>query len=162
MTAGVLKTQGTHLFFIHALAAVKLACPTGISGITTGARDQIDVTCLDNTDDREFIGGLGSPGQMSVPFNFIPSDVSHQVLFDLKDSGDVIDWLVAFSDGIASPTVTTGEFVAPTDRTSAELRGFVQDVSIDVATADKVSGTLSIQRSGRVKWNWLGPDPVTP
>lgn len=156
MTAGVLKTQGTHLYFIHEEAAVKLACPTGISGLG-GARDQIDVTCLDNTEDREFIAGLGNPGQVSVPFNFIPSDVSHQVLFDLKDSGETIEWMIAFSDGVADPTVAAGDFVAPTDRTSAEFMGFVQDVNIDIATADRVTGTLTIQRSGKVDWNWPTP-----
>lgn len=163
MTAGVLKTQGTHLFFLNPTSSdpevVKLTCPTGIAGLG-GARDQIDVTCLDNTDDREFIGGLGNPGQVSVPFNFVPSAVSHQVLFDLKESGDVVDWMIAFSDGTGTPTVNSNdEFVAPVSRTSAVFQAFVQDVNIDIATADRVTGTLTLQRSGKVIWNFNGPTP---
>lgn len=164
MTAGVLKTQGTHLYFANPTSSdaelVKMTCPTGINGLG-GARDQIDVTCLDNTDDREFIGGLGNPGQVSVPFNFVPSAASHQTLFDLKESGEVIDWLIAFSDGTAAPTLDVdGSFVPPTLRTSAEFKAFVQDVAIDVATADRVTGTLTLQRSGKVTWNWNGPTPA--
>lgn len=163
MTAGVLKTQGTHLYFANPTSSdaelVKLSCPTGISGLG-GARDQIDITCLDNTEDREYLPGLGNPGQMSVPFNFIPSHISHQVLFDLKESGEVIDWIVCLSDGTAAPTIDVGgEVTPPALRTSAEFRGFVQDVNIDIATNEKVTGTLTVQRSGKVNWNWNGPTP---
>lgn len=163
MTAGVLKTQGTHLYFANPTSStpelVKLACPTGISGLG-GARDQIDVTCLDNTDDREYIPGLGNPGQVSVPFNFIPSHISHQVLFDLKEAGTVIDFIICLSDGTAQPTINgQGVITPPALRTSFEFRGFVQDVNIDMATNDKVTGTLTIQRSGKVIPHWQGPTP---
>lgn len=133
--------------------------PTGISGLG-GARDQIDVTCLDNTEDREYIPGLGNPGQVSIPFNFIPSHISHQVLFDLKEGGEVIDFIICLSDGTAQPTINgQGAITPPALRTSFEFRGFVQDVNIDMATNDKVTGTLTIQRSGKVKPNWQGPTP---
>lgn len=163
MTAGVVKSQGTHLYFANPTSTdpqlVKLACPTGISGLG-GARDQTDITCLDNTDDREFVPGLGTPGQVSVPFNFIPSHVSHQVLFDLKEAGTVIDWIMCLSDGTEDPTVSgQGVIVPPTLRTSFEFKGYVSDVNIDVATNDVVKGTLTIQRSGKVKPNWQGPTP---
>lgn len=158
MTTGVIATQGTHLFFAHPTSSgaevVKMACPTGVSGLG-GPRDQIDVTCLDNTDEREFIGGLASPGQVSVPFNFIPTAISHQVLFDLKDSAVKISWMIGFSDGVASPTLDSNDaLVAASDRTCAEFTAFVADVNIDVATADRVTGTLTLQRSGRVNWHW--------
>src|SRR5690606_8924465 len=75
MTAGVVKTQGTHLYFANPTSTdpqlVKLACPTGMSGLG-GAKDQTEITCLDNTDDKEYVPGLGNPGQVSVPFNLIP------------------------------------------------------------------------------------------
>lgn len=150
------KTQGTHLHFLNPEAPttlVKLTCPTGISGLG-GARDQIDTTCLDNTDDRTYVSGLGNPGQVSVPFNLHPGDASHQVLFDLKESGETIDWIISLSDGVAAPTVDTNEIEPPTDRTSAEFQAFVQDVNIDMATNDIVKGTLTLQRSGKVNWNW--------
>ena len=163
MTAGVLKTQGTHLYFANPTSSdpelVKLACPTGISGLG-GAHDQIDITCLDNTEDREYFAGLGNPGQVSVPFNFVPSHISHQVLFDLKESGETIDWIICMSDGTAAPTMDGfGAIVPPVLRTSAEFQAYISDVNIDIATADRVAGTLTLQRSGRVNWNWNGPTP---
>jgi len=43
------KTQGTELYFVSSAAVLKLTCPTGITGLG-GARDQIETTCLDNTE----------------------------------------------------------------------------------------------------------------
>lgn len=165
MTTGTLKTQGSELFLIDTLtssvaALVKLACPTGIQGLG-GAADQLDDTCLDNTTDRTFKRGLGNPGQVTVPFNFIPSNVSHQLLFDLKDDGSVIDWLICFSDGTADPTLNSSEaFDPPANRTSIYFQGYVADVTIDIATNEIVRGTLLIQRSGPVVPYWNGPTPA--
>jgi hypothetical protein len=90
-----IRSQGTELFFVDtytsgAPAVTKLTCPTGISGLG-GARDQIDSSCLDNTDDRTFLPGLGTPGQVSVPFTLDPTAASHDVLFDLKADGAVLN-----------------------------------------------------------------------
>ena len=154
MTTGVLKTQGTELFFVNAGAIVKLACPTGITGLG-GAADQIEVTCLDTVEDKEYRRGLGNPGQVSVPFNFIPTDTSHQALFTLKDSGASIQWLIGFSDATTDPALDSNDaFVVPADRTCAEFTAYVSDVNIDIATNEIVRGTLTLQRSGTVEWTW--------
>jgi hypothetical protein len=162
MTTGVVKTQGTELFFLDTLTssvaeAVKLACPTGITGLG-GAADQIEDTCLDNTTDKTYQRGLGNPGQVSVPFNLIPRDVSHQLLFDLKDDGRVLKWIACLSESTTDPTVDTDDtFIAPADRTSFEFDGYIADVNIDVATNEIVRGTLTIQRSGTVTPTWYTP-----
>ncbi len=163
MTAGTVSTQGTELFFINPLTSepsvFKMACPTGITGLG-GAADQIDKSCLDTKVDREYHRGLSTPGQVSVPFNFIPSAQSHQDLLDLKDRGTTLAWLIGLSDGDDAPTSSSGGgFNAPALRTSAEFRGYIADVNIDIATNEIVRGTLTIQRSGRVTWNWNGPVP---
>lgn len=155
MTLGVVKTQGTELFFIDSTsssvaAIVKLACPTGIQGLG-GAADQIEDTCLDNTTDKTYQRGLGNPGQLTVPFNFVPRDISHQLLFDLKDRGDVLKWLACLSESATDPTLDTNElFDAPADRTSFAFDGYISDVTIDIATNEIVRGTLVVQRSGTV------------
>jgi len=162
MTVGVVKTQGTELFFIDTLtstvaAIVKLACPTGITGLG-GAADQIEDTCLDNTTDKTYQRGLGTPGQVSVPFNLIPRNVSHQVLFDLKDAGTVLEWIMCLSESQTDPTLNTDDtFIAPTDRTSFQFDAYIADVNIDVATNEIVRGTLTLQRSGSVVPNWYIP-----
>lgn len=163
MTIGTVKTQGTELFLVDTLttpgtpAVVKLACPTGITGLG-GAADQIEDTCLDATVDKTYVRGLGNPGQVSVPFNLIPRDVSHQLLFDLKDAGTVLDWIACLSESETDPTLDTdGEFVAPADRTSFAFEAYISDVNIDIATNEIVRGTLTLQRSGVVVPTWYTP-----
>lgn len=165
MTTGTLKTQGTELFLVNPLGAqpviVKFACPTGISGLG-GASDQLDDTCLDAIVDRTFKRGLGNPGQVSVPFNFIPTDDSHQDVLDaLKTDGRNLAWCLCFSDGTAIPTLDSNAgFAGPALRTSAEFSGYIADATIDVATNAIVTGTLLIQRSGAVVWNFNAPAPT--
>jgi hypothetical protein len=167
MTIGTVKTQGTELWVIDTITSsqpfvLKFSCPTGITGLG-GAADQIEDTCLDATEDRTYVRGLGNPGQVNVPFNFIPSNASHQALFDLKADGSVFQWLIGFSDGTAAPTLDSDDdFVPPASplRTSAEFSAYISDVTIDVATNEIVHGTMILQRSGPVTWYWNGPTPT--
>jgi hypothetical protein len=162
MTTGVVKTQGTELFLIDTIstpgtpAIVKMACPTGISGLG-GAADQIEDTCLDALTDKTYQRGLGNPGQVTVPFNLVPRDVSHQLLFDMKDDGSVFRWMVALSESNAAPTLTAGAFVAPTTRSSLQFDAYISDINIDVATNEIVRGTMTLQRSGAVVATWYEP-----
>jgi hypothetical protein len=148
------KTQGTHLFYVSgAAAASKLTCPTGVSGLN-GAAAPLDTTCLDATTDKTYVQGLSDPAQLSVPFNFKPSEADHKDLFALKASGAVVTWIVCLSDGVGVPTVVSSVMTAPTDRTSFRFSAFVADVSLDIATNEIVRGTLSLQRSGAITPTW--------
>lgn len=166
MTVGTLKTQGSELFLVDKLtssvaAVLKLACPTGITGLG-GAADQLEDTCLDNTTDKTYKRGLGNPGQVSVPFNFIPSNTSHQILFDLKEQGNTIGWLIGMSDGTAPPTLDANDELVPPaspNRTSIAFEAYIADINIDIATNEIVRGTLTLQRSGPVVPYWNGPTP---
>ena len=165
MTTGTVKTQGSELYLIDKVTSsdtdlVKFACPTGISGLG-GAADQIEETCLDSITDREYKRGLGNPGQVSVPFNFIPTNGSHQLLFDLKDDGSNLDWLICLSDGTTAPTVNDAQqFVPPAGRTSIKFNAYISDVNIDIATNEIVRGTLTLQRSGAIVPYWNAPVPA--
>tara|TARA_R100000655_G_scaffold91523_1_gene132272 strand:- start:866 stop:1339 length:474 start_codon:yes stop_codon:yes gene_type:complete len=148
------KTQGTELYYADPTESsplvVKLACPTGISGLG-GAKDQIDDTCLEATGDRSFVAGLGNPGQVSVPFILDPQAASHQDLFDLKEGGVVLNWMACLSDGTGTPTLDSNDDFEPVaTRTCIGFRGYIADVNIDIAGNDVVRGTLTIQRSGSV------------
>jgi hypothetical protein len=163
MTTGTVKTQGTELFFVDTLtssvaAIVKLACPTGITGLG-GAADQIETTCLDAMVDKEYVRGLGNPGQVTVPFNLIPSEVSHQLLFDLKEAGSTLNWLACLSESSTDPNAldSNDKIVAPADRTSFAFEAYIADVNIDIATNEIVRGTLTLQRSGAVTFNAYVP-----
>jgi hypothetical protein len=163
MTTGTIRTQGTELFFVDTLtssvaAIVKLACPTGITGLG-GAADQIETTCLDAMVDKEYVRGLGNPGQVTVPFNLIPSEVSHQLLFDLKEAGSTLNWLACLSESSTDPNAldSNDKIVAPADRTSFAFEAYIADVNIDIATNEIVRGTLTLQRSGAVTFNAYVP-----
>jgi hypothetical protein len=148
-----IKTQGTNLFFVSSAAVKTLTCPTGITGLG-GARDQIETTCLENTDDKTYLAGLGNPGQVSVPFVFEPSAADQKLLYALHDSGEIVNWMVGFSDGTAAPTIVSGVLTMASTRSAAQFDAFVSDVNIDVATNEIVRGTLTLQRSGNVAWSW--------
>jgi len=154
------KTQGTKLYFVDMLtssvgAIIELACPTGITGLG-GAADQIETTCLNATTDRTYTRGLGNPGQVSVPFNLIPTNASHQLLFDLKEAGTTVNWLACLSDGTTAPNTldSNDRIIAPANRTSFGFDAYIADVNIDIATNEIVRGTLTLQRSGAVTATW--------
>jgi hypothetical protein len=163
MTIGTLKTQGTELFFTNPLTTaadiVKVACPTGITGLG-GPADQLDDTCLDSTE-RTFKPGLRTPSAISVPINFIPSSPSHQALLALFQSGQSMNWMIAFSDGTVDPTVvnSAGLITPPANRTSIRFDGYVSDFNLDIATNEIVRATLTIQRSGSILMT-PGPTPI--
>lgn len=163
MTVGTVATQGTELFVIDTVsvpltpAVLKISCPTGITGLG-GTRDQIEDTCLDTLGDKTYKAGLGNPGQVTVPFNLIPRDVSHQTLFALKEDGSVLSWVVCLSEAQTDPTLDTDDtFILPTDRTTIEFQAFVSDVNIDIATNEIVRGTMTLQRSGAVIFTGYEP-----
>lgn len=151
-----LTTKLTELFFVDtytsgAPAVTKFTCPTGITGLG-GAADQIDTSCLDNTD-RTFLPGLGNPGQVSVPFAFDTTAASHEVLFDLKEDGAILNWMICLSDGTADPTIDSeDDMTGPSGRSYFKFQAYVADVNIDIALNEIVRGTLTLQRSGTVTY----------
>lgn len=149
----VIKSQGTDLYWASGPTAVTRAvCITGISGLG-GAKDQIETTCLDNTEDKTFTGGLGTPGQVTVPFNVHKNEISHEDLLALKESGEVVSWGIYSSDSNTAPTAVASVMQTVTSRASAIFDGYVSDVTIDIAGNDIWKGTVTIQRSGPVSWD---------
>lgn len=145
-----IKSQKTELFWASApTAATKVVCPTSISGLG-GARDQIDTTCLDEGEDRTFVGGLGNPGQVTVAFNVHEDEISHEDLLALKESGETVSWGIYGPQTATAPTVVASEMQEVASRTSAIFEGYVADVNIDIQGNDIWKGTITIQRSGRV------------
>lgn len=147
------KTQGTQLYFINGGTLKTMTCPTGITGLG-GTRDQIEVTCLNATDDKSYVSGLGNPGQVSVPFVFDATAADQKLLYTMHDDGTVTNWMVGFSDGTTVPTVVSGQLTMANTRSAVSFDAFVADVQIDVATNEVVRGTLTLQRSGSTSWSW--------
>ena len=155
-----LKTAGTHLFLLDPdspTAPLKFKCPTGITGVTTGARTRIDTICLDETDDMSYMSGLGDAGTVSVPFILDSEDGSHQRIFELKKTSENLKWIVGFSDGAVAPTVTAGDLVPATGRSWLAFTAYISDLDIDIATNEVVRGTMTLQRSGGYTMTWKEP-----
>ncbi|WP_295986468.1 phage tail tube protein [uncultured Variovorax sp.] len=154
-TKPVIKSQGTELYYASAATTVqKIVCPTGISGLG-GARAQIDVTCLDDTEDEEFVGGLGTPGQVTIPFNLHKSEISHEKLMELKASGETVSWGIYSSNAATAPTAVGSVMQPVVGRVSAIFNAYVADVAIDIGPKDIWKGTITLQRSGPVVWDLL-------
>ena len=149
-----IKSQGTQIYFVDSITTpatpvvARLVCVGSISGIGGGKVDQIETTCLDATAVREYVSGLASPAEYSIPYNFDPRLVSHQLLNKLKATGDKIEWIICLSDGTSEPTLTGGVLTAPTGRTSVKFTAYVAENTLEVAQNDVVKGTLTLQRSG--------------
>jgi hypothetical protein len=100
-------------------------------------------------------GGMLDPTELSIPFNFIPTSAAQQALQDLRESGTKCSWMIVFSDQDGSPASVDSDarLVSP-GPTTAEFLGYVADVTFDVATNEIVRGTLTVQRSGPVNWDF--------
>lgn len=155
--ANEIKTQGSALYFVDTTgtpALVKLKCPNGFGGLTSGARDQIETTCLDETDTRTFIAGLNGAAAISIPFIVQDPEPSHKAIFTLKETGTVVDWLAIGGNGTAAPTLTGSTITPPTTRTSVSFSGYISEVAIDVGDNNVWRGTLTIQRTGPAVPHW--------
>lgn len=150
-----IDAQGTEIFFIDPsapTALVTMDCPTSASK-SGGARNTIEIMCL-NAVDPEYRLGTRTATTYSIPFALIPSSNSHQTLFDLQESGAVVPFNIALSDGTADPTVEAGAIVPATGRTSFGFNALVTDVAIDIQTNDVVRGTLTLQVTGPTTTTW--------
>jgi len=156
MSEKYLKSQGTEIWFYDPEnstdGVIKLGCVTNIDGLG-GARSQIDTSCFSDIDDT-FVGGRGSPGQVTVDLNYSEDDANdyHAKLEAAREAGNTLVWAIGFSNGTSAPTVTTGgslEFGAT--RSGRVFDGYIADVAFTIADNDIIRTSLSIQRSGTVQ-----------
>lgn len=146
----LLKTQGTELYFINPLDGVlhNAGCVTSINGIDSTI-DQVEVSCL-NSAEREYIAGMGTPGTATFGIILDNASAVQELLYELKQAGETIQWAVGFSDGTDDPALATGGFAAPPTATRSWLTfsGFMNSFAFDIALNDAVRATVGIQISG--------------
>jgi len=162
---GEVRTQGTHIYFVDRPAVgpavlVKMICPTGLSGVMGGTRDDIEDTCLDEEDEHTFVAGLAAPADITMPFNMIPREISHQRLIELKESAEVVNWMALLSESDDPPTLDAeGNLVPPNTRSAIAFDGYVRDVTMDIGANEIVRGTITIRRRGAPRPTWFTPAP---
>ena len=150
------KTQGTSLFALipgSSPIIARITCVTSITGLGAGARDQIDVTCLEDLTDRQFEAGLASPSAVSFSVNYDPADIGYEQLYQLKESGEKTQFFIGLSDGplSAAPTLGVGDAITfPNTRSFLEFTGFVSEFPFDFAQNSVITSAITVQRSGEV------------
>lgn len=148
------KTQGTQLYIIDPTGSAGcevfvVECATAISGLSN-PREQIETTCLES-DTREYVGGLSTPGQLTVTVNFDPASPSHLKLYEFwRDNADNFKAAIGFGGPRdIAPTVSVGcDFVFPDTRTFIEFEGYVADVPLEAALNSVWTSAIAIQISG--------------
>lgn len=152
------KTQGTDLFYNSPGSPggiVRVGCITEAPDPSGGPAPQIDTTCLESTE-REFVRGLLSPASSTFTFILDGDSASHDELFDLKDSGEVIEWYLGLSDATTAPTVSGDSIVHPVDRSGFIFSAFIEDLTLPGPLDEVYRGTVTLQRSGAADRQILG------
>lgn len=147
------KTQGTQLYILDATASggpvvLTVECATAISGLSN-PREQIETTCLES-DTREYVGGLSTPGQLTVTVNFDPANESHLRLYEYwKENSDNFKAAIGFGGPVdVDPTISGDDFAFPTTRTFVEFEGYVVDLPLEAALNSVWTAAIPIQISG--------------
>jgi hypothetical protein len=147
-----ITTKGTQLYLriqnSNGYEMVQVGCPRGIQGLG-GAASQVDDTCLDD-EEMKYKPGMPNPGAMTVDLNFDPTVISHQELWELYNSQEVVPWAVGWSDGKdIPPTVDmSGTITYPSTRTFTSFEGYIADLPLNFAINALVTSQMSVQRNG--------------
>jgi hypothetical protein len=138
----------------------EVECITSFSPGSSPA-DQIEDTCLSETNTRSYKKGLRTPGQATVALNADPANASHVMLSNLAESSDQtnLTFAIGWADGTADPTAATvGDpdavdgLYLPDTRTWYVFQGYVSDFPFDFQANTVVQTSATIQRSGQGVW----------
>lgn len=148
------KTQGSQLYIMDPDATggcqvLAIDCVVSLSGMSN-PRQQIDVTCMES-DTRQFVGGLSTPGQVTVTVNFDPANESHYRIYELwRNNSDNFKAAIGYGGPVnTNPTVASDcEFDFPTTRTYIEFEAYVADVPLEAALNSVWTSAISFQISG--------------
>ncbi|MGY4876508.1 phage tail tube protein [Vreelandella aquamarina] len=152
-------TQGTHIFFKDpdASGGPAIVRVRKVTNFNPGGNpaDQLEITDLEETNSKEYMRGLRTPGQASLTINSTPGEPSHQRLNELAegDEESELEWFLGWSDGTAEPSVDAeGAVTLPTARTWYRFNAYVSDFPFDFQGNSIVKTQASLQRSGRGHW----------
>jgi len=103
--------------------------------------DDVEVTNLDSPDRmKEYIAGMGEPGELALEMNFLPTDATQDAdtgLIADRISGEVKNFRIMFSDASS---------------TTATFAGYVKSFKPGVAVSDRLTASCTIKVSGPLAW----------
>lgn len=103
--------------------------------------DDVEVTNLDSPSRmKEYIAGMGEPGEVSFEMNFLPTHATQDATTGLiadRVSGDVKNWQILFSDAAS---------------TTATFAGYVKSFQGSLAVSDRLTASCTIKVTGPLVW----------
>lgn len=151
------RTQGTQLYIIDADSSagpevVTVQCAISIDGIG-GAREQIEVTCLEDIA-RAYEAGLITPGTMTVTIQADSRNESHVRLHELYVEGKKFDAAIGWGNGTDAPTIGSDDsFDFPDTRDFIAIYDtYVSDFPFNFELNSVVTSAVTFQLSGLPTW----------
>ena len=122
-----------------------------IGGPSGGTVDKHEVSHYQSANrTKEYITGLKDTDSLSFSGNFLPSDVSQQMLYSMRENGTVSDWEVVLNDAESIDNRT--KFAGP---------GAVMDVDFDLPVNAPMTISGTIDFVGAVTMTSVSSDPLT-
>ncbi|MFP6819778.1 MULTISPECIES: phage tail tube protein [Acinetobacter] len=147
---GVLS-NGTDVWIVHGTVPTltKMGC---IKAFVLGddSATEIDTTCLQETSTKTSEYGLSTPGEGSIQIDTDPKNLSHMTLLQLAAEKAEVKVYVGWSDGIAEPTLVTGEIDLPKTRTWSHFTAILRKGSAVFAVDAMVNHTIPMKRQTEV------------
>ena len=147
---GVLS-NGTDVWIVHGTVPVltKMGC---IKALVLGddSATEVDTTCLQETSTKTSEYGLSTPGEGSIQIDTDPKNLSHMTLLQLAAEKAEVKVYVGWSDGIAEPTLVTGEIDLPKTRTWSHFTAILRKGSAVFAVDAMVNHTIPMKRQTEV------------
>ena len=145
-----INVKGTEIWFYDATASspavVKVGCPTGLGGLG-GARDQNEVPPCFDSDEKQFLPGMITPGSADLQINYDPAVVSHTRMHELYRAGTVLSFVIGLAGDTTAPTWSGTAWVLATGRNWLKFTGYFSDYSFDFAVGGVVSSAIPVQLS---------------
>ena len=130
-TAGAIRSAGT--LIKNRISGVLTLIPDAqdFDGLG-GEADDIEITPLDNTSDKEYLTDLADPGVFSFKANYVPGNAVHKYLIAARKAGTVEFFEVTFVSGDKS---SFNGIVKGFKRSGARGAVVTADVSVKITGA---------------------------
>lgn len=141
---GVL-TQGTKVYIKSGDELFPMDCIKAIQ-LGDDSPTEIDTTCLDEMVSKTTRYGLTTHGEGSLSINTDPTNLSHIKLLQLAAARAEVEVVVAWSDGVAIPTVATKVLTLPVGRTFTTFTANLIEKSPTFEADSLVNHTIGMKR----------------
>lgn len=149
---GVL-TQGTKVWIEHGDAAApiltRMDCITSIS-LGDDSVNDIDDTCLEETDVKTSQPGLTTPGDGEIVIKTDPLNASHMKLLQLAENRTPVKVYIGWSDGTTAPTLNATVVKLPTTRTFTTFDAILRVSSPTFEPDSLVEHKVAMKRQSKV------------